>query len=278
MSKNFREGMKIDILMSTYNGEKYLKLQIDSILSQSYQNWRLLVRDDSSSDNTLSILESYMHKYPNQVFLVDRGTPNLGSSKSFARLLDFVEGDYFMISDQDDIWLPNKIEQTMIEMHKLELKYGNMPLMICCDAKCIDVNNDEICPSFYESQKFIDTTDKDLKLLALNVVQGSTSLMNKKVLDYVKPIPAYVLHDQWIAVITAHFGKVVYLHKQLLLYRQHDKNVLGALNVGLLYFVNKIRHFKKQLQIYESFYNSLPFKVNVGYWILLKVYYTMRRL
>lgn len=270
--------MKIDILMSTYNGEKYLKQQIDSILSQSYQNWRLLVRDDSSSDNTLSILESYMHKYPNQVFLVDRGTPNLGSSKSFARLLDFVEGDYFMFSDQDDIWLPNKIEQTMIEMHKLELKYGNMPLMICCDAKCIDVNNEEICPSFYESQKFINTTDKDLKLLALNVVQGSTSLMNKKVLDYVKPIPAYVLHDQWIAVITAHFGKVVYLHKQLLLYRQHDKNVLGALNVGLLYFANKIRHFKEQLQIYESFYNSLPFKVNVGYWILLKVYYTMRRL
>lgn len=269
----------IDILMSTYNGSKFLQQQLDSIINQTYVNWRLIIRDDGSSDTTLDIIENYAIAYPDRIKIVDRGTANLGSSKSFERLLDFVESDYFMFSDQDDIWCNNKIECSFKEMLHIEDLYGkNMPLMVCADAKCIDSDGKDICDSFFESQKFIDTTKNDISLLALNVVQGSTALMNKKVMDYIRPFPNYVQHDQWIAVITAHYGKVSYLHEPLLLYRQHGHNVLGALNIGASYFMKKMGNIKKQTRIYYSFYKNLPFRPNIIKWSCLKIYYSLKRL
>lgn len=268
----------IDILLATYNGEEYLRQQIDSIICQSYTNWRLIIRDDSSSDGTLAIIKDYVKRYPNKIILVDENTPNLGSSKSFIRLLDFVSNDYFMFTDQDDVWLPNKVELSIRKMHELESAYGiDKPLLVCSDAECIDACGNLLCSSFFQSQKFIDTTDDAIKLLALNVIQGSTSLMNRNVISYVKPIPDFVLHDQWIGVITAHYGKVVYLPEQLIRYRQHGHNVLGALNVGSTYFFNKLIHFKKQFRIYKSFYINLPFRVNLLKWFFNKLYYSIKR-
>lgn len=269
----------VDILLSTYNGEKYIRQQIDSILNQKYRNWDLIIRDDGSSDSTVSIIEEYVSSFPGRIKIVDKGTSNLGSSKSFERLLDFVKNDYFMFSDQDDVWRNDKIEKTFSEMRRIEILYGKeMPLMVCTDARCIDENGEEICSSFFESQKFVDTTSKEIDLLALNVVQGSTMLMNKKVLDYVRPFPKYVIHDQWIAVITAHYGKVSYLHEQLLRYRQHGHNVLGALDIGTGYFIRKITNIKKQMRIYHSFYKHLPFRPNILKWAYKKLYYTIIRL
>lgn len=269
----------IDILLSTYNGEKYLRQQLDSILGQSYKNWRLIIRDDSSADTTLSIIKEYASRHPDKIIIVDVETANLGPSKSFDRLMHFVGAEYFMFSDQDDIWLSNKIERTFTEMQNLEAKYGTeKPLLVCCDAECIDGNGETICPSFYKSQKFIDTTGSDIEALGLNVVQGSTALMNRKVLSYILPIPDYVLHDQWIAVIVAHYGKISYLHEALLQYRQHGRNVLGTLDIGSSYFMHKILNFKKQMRIYSSFYMNLPFRVNLIKWIILKIIYTFRRI
>ena len=269
----------IDILLSTYNGEKFLSKQIESIIAQTYRDWHLIIRDDGSSDNTLSIINDFIVNYPNRIDLVDKGSFNLGSTKSFERLLDFVKSDYFMFSDQDDIWCENKIEKTLFEMHRMERLHGrNIPLMVCTDARCIDTKGNVISSSFFDSQKFIDTTNRDINLLALNVVQGSTTLMNRKVLDYVRPFPKYVIHDQWMAVITAHYGKVFYLHEQLLLYRQHEHNVLGALDVGASYFIRKIVHIKQQMRIYRSFYKNLPFKPNILKWTYNKLYYSIMRL
>lgn len=268
----------IDILLATYNGEEYLCQQIDSIICQSYTSWRLIIRDDSSSDGTLVIIKDYVNRYPNKIILVDENTQNLGSSKSFIRLLDFVSNDYFMFADQDDVWLPNKVELSMKKMHELEYAYGiDKPLLVCGDAECIDASGNLLCSSFFQSQKFIDTTDDAIKLLALNVIQGSTSLMNRNVISYVKPIPDFVLHDQWIGVITAHYGKVVYLPEQLIKYRQHGHNVLGALNVGTTYFFNKLIHFKKQFRTYKSFCINLPFRVNLLKWFFYKLYYSIKR-
>lgn len=270
--------MMIDILLSTYNGEKYLRQQIDSIINQTYTNWKLIIRDDGSSDKTFDIIDDYALSYPEKIKIVDKGTSNLGSSKSFERLLDFVKSDYFMFSDQDDIWCTDKIERTFNEMLRIESLYGkNIPLMVCTDAKCIDRDGKEICESFFTSQKFIDTTKKSIKLLALNVVQGSTMLMNKKVIELVRPFPNYVQHDQWIAVIIVHYGKISYLHERLLLYRQHSNNVLGALNIDVNYFMHKIRNIKRQMQIYYSFYKNLPFRPNILKWIYLKIYYSLKR-
>lgn len=269
----------IDILMATYNGADFLHQQINTILNQTYTNWRLIIRDDGSSDATLDIIENYVLSYPDRIKIVDKGTSNLGSSKSFERLLDFVESDYFMFSDQDDIWCKEKIECCFKEMLRIEALYGkNIPLMVCTDAKCIDSEGKEICESFFTSQKFIDTTKNEISLLALNIVQGSTAFMNKKVIDRVRPFPNYVQHDQWIAVITAHYGKISYLHEPLLFYRQHGHNVLGALNIGTSYFIHKIGNIKKQMRIYYSFYKNLPFRPNIIKWGCLKAYYSLKRL
>ena len=102
---------KVDVLLATYNGEKYLKEQIDSILNQTYQNINLIISDDNSNDSTRKILEEYK-KIDNRIkiYLQDK---NLGYIKNFEFLLTKVESNYYMLSDQDDVWLPEKIEKSM---------------------------------------------------------------------------------------------------------------------------------------------------------------------
>ena len=100
----------IAILMSTYNGERYLREQIDSLLNQTYKDWKLYIRDDGSTDETISIIESYVNDYPDLIVLLKDDLGNLGSARSFMRILSVVDADYYMFCDQDDVWLPNKVK------------------------------------------------------------------------------------------------------------------------------------------------------------------------
>ena len=100
---------KIDVLLATYNGEKYLKEQIDSILNQTYQNIHLIISDDCSKDETQKILKEYKEKDDRITVYIQE--QNLGYIKNFEFLLEKVESDYYMLSDQDDVWLPEKIEK-----------------------------------------------------------------------------------------------------------------------------------------------------------------------
>jgi len=110
----------IDILLSTYNGEQYLRNQIESIINQTYKNWRLLIRDDGSQDKTIEILEYYLRKHKDKIVLIEDGQKHLGASKSFFRLLGYSDAKYIMFCDQDDVWLPYKIEKTYNKMKELE--------------------------------------------------------------------------------------------------------------------------------------------------------------
>lgn len=268
----------IDILLPTYNGAKYLDKQIASLLSQTITDWRLLVRDDGSTDNTVSLIQNYVMQYPDQVVLIKDSYGNLRTSGCLNNLLPFIKGEYFMYCDQDDIWEPNKIERSLQEMHKLEEKFPNSPLLVCSDACCIDGNDNVIHESFFASQKFIEVTDDYTKMAALNVVQGSTSLMNRKVLEYMKFIPSEILHDGWTAVITAYYGHVKYIHEPLLRYRQHSANVLGAHSVGFHYFVSKLKNIKKQAVLYNCFFNNLPFRITKFRWLYYKIKFNIHRL
>ena len=127
---------KIDILMATYNGEKYLKEQIESILNQTYSNFRLIVSDDCSTDNTRMILEEYQEKDNRiEIYYQDK---NLGYIKNFEFLLNKVENNFYMLSDQDDIWISNKIEKSM-----KTLKQENADLVFC-DLMLINQNGERI--------------------------------------------------------------------------------------------------------------------------------------
>lgn len=268
----------IDILLPTYNGSKYIRQQIDSILSQTYKDWRLLIRDDGSKDDTLDIVKKYRNYYPEKFIIIEDNKGNQGTSGSNDLLLKRVTSEYFMYCDQDDLWEPNKIEESMQVMQRLEKEYCGKPILVCSDACCIDENNQFLYGSFFENQKFIDTTDNFYKMLALNIVQGSTALMNYKVKDTIKFIPKGLYHDWWSAVNVAYFGKVAYIHKPLLRYRQHSKNVVGALNVNFKYLIGKLCHVKQQMSIYLLMYRSLLFKPSIIKWAYYKLVISVKRI
>lgn len=268
----------IDILLPTYNGEKFLKQQLDSIINQTYSDWRIIIRDDGSKDSTLLILSQYKKKYPSHFLIIKDNLGNLGTSGSNNILLKFVSSEYFMYCDQDDIWESNKIATTLAEMKRMETIYPNKPILVCSDACCIDQYNNIISSSFFANQKFIDVCDDVTKILALNIIQGSTAIMNNKLLEFMKHIPSTIFHDWWTAVICAYYGHVHYIHKPLLLYRQHNNNVVGANHIGIKYFWNKVIHLSKQIKIYTNMYKALPFKPNIFKWIYYKLSFNIRRL
>lgn len=136
----------IAILMATYNGEKYLQEQIDSILSQTYTDWTLYIQDDGSSDNTIGIINSYIQKEKKCV-LIDRGLTRQGAGMNFMSLLNIVESQYYMFCDQDDIWLPNKIVISLNKIKEEENKHKDTPIIVHTDRTHVDSQLNTICKS-----------------------------------------------------------------------------------------------------------------------------------
>ena len=184
---------QIDILLATYNGEKYLKQQIDSILSQTYSNFRLIISDDCSTDGTRKILKEYKEK--DKRITVYFQEKNLGYVKNFEFLLGKVENEIYALSDQDDVWLPEKIEKSIekMQIEDSDLVFG--------DLEIVDENLKTINKSFNDymhlTRKIKKCNDYN-KLYLYNCVTGCTILAKKKFLDKILPIPhntKHVLHD-----------------------------------------------------------------------------------
>ena len=192
---------KVAILLSTYNGEKYLREQIDSILNQTYTNFELIVRDDGSKDNTVKIIKEYIEKSDKEITLIEG--KNLGFIKSFFDLLKRGDADYYAYADQDDIWLPNKIELAVKSLDALDQSKPNMAFS----------NVD-----YYDTEmNFIGNGDsKNKKPSFLNslyecINQGMTMVINKTAREYIiNNIPEKCFfHDWWTYMICAGFGNVV---------------------------------------------------------------------
>lgn len=235
---------QIDILMATYNGEKYLKQQIESILNQTYTNIRLIISDDCSKDRTREILEECAQK-DNRIELYFQ-EKNLGYVKNFEFLLTKVENEIYALSDQDDVWLPEKIEHTYNK-----LKETNADLVFT-DLEVVNEKLETLYPSFNDYMKLtrkINKCKNSYKLQHLyNCVTGCTLMSKKKFLDLILPIPTdskYAIHDTWIACTVVNNGKVEYLDEKTIKYRQHGNNQVGT---------EKLSHgFKKLDQVRELF-------------------------
>jgi len=220
----------IDILLATYNGEKYLAEQIDSIMAQSNQDWQLLIRDDGSTDDTVSIAKDYVAQYPDRMALIEDDGCHLGASLNFQRLLENSTADYIMFSDQDDVWLDRKIQMTWDLMKSTEREYPDKPVLVHTDLTVVDAQLKTIARSTWKYQGTPPETGNDpQKVLLQNVATGCTIMINRKAKEVSMPIPKEaVMHDWWLIINVAKHGRVAHISDQLVLYRQHGSNAVGA--------------------------------------------------
>lgn len=221
----------IGILLCTYNGEKYLSQQIDSLLNQTFQDFIIYIHDDGSTDQTNKIIQQYKNAYTNKIIILEDNKKGRGAKDSFMWLLNEVSADYYMFCDQDDIWLKTKIEDTYRRMQEVEKQYKNKPIVIHTDLTLVDKNLNTIYPSFWKYANMHVDISKKFKYLCLgNIVTGCTMLFNNMAKSIsLNQTNKYVpLHDYWIALVTAQNGIVENLKKQTILYRQHEYNVIGC--------------------------------------------------
>jgi len=243
------ENKKIDILMATYNGEKYLVEQLDSIINQTYRNWNLLIRDDNSTDKTLEIIQNY-HKKDKRIKILKDNKGNLGIVRNFEELLKNSESEFIMFSDQDDIWVENKLDMYLKMIEKIK----NKGFMIHSDAILFDKNKSNILKETFISKKAIN---KGLENVFFNYfVQGATILISKEIKNFILPFPKEVyLHDRYIHLISELFFERIFVNKALIYYRQHGDNQIGAKNT-IRELLSKRYFDERDRQLIKIIYNK----------------------
>lgn len=210
------------ILMATWNGGAYLEAQLNSLLSQTYQNWHLLVHDDGSSDNTLSILDSFAKK-DNRISLLNDGMTGLGASGNFMHLLQHADADYILFCDQDDIWLDDKIAVLVDAIHGI-----SEPALVYTNGYIL--RNDRV--SAEKAIFFHPETLRDILLLNTGI-HGCLCLINRELLLLAKAYKGYVvMHDHLVTLLAATFGQIRHVDRYLIHYRMHGKNVTRAYHTG----------------------------------------------
>lgn len=214
---------KVAVILASYNGEKFIGEQLDSILNQTYKNIEIVVRDDGSSDNTVQIIKEYQKKYKNIQLYEGK---NLGFIKNFFELLKVAEADYYSYADQDDIWIENKIELAVNSLNELD---DTKPNMVFGNSDYYD-----------ENMKFIGHGEKDKKYSFLKSLfaccgQGMTMTVNKKTRDMIienAPKTCF-FHDWWTYILCMGLGNVAYNNVTTVKYRRRKEN---ATSEGQGYF------------------------------------------
>lgn len=222
----------IDILLSTYNGAMYLPALLASLESQTFYDWRLLVRDDGSSDSSLEIVSAWARQRRQRMDIISDAPGPLGACGSFGALLEHSRSPYFALCDQDDVWLPGKLAELLACMQRTESRKGPAtPILAHCDLTVVDDRLRPLHPSFWSCKGF-KTGPKSrslTKTVLQNQVTGCASLGNAALRSAALPIPnGSMMHDWWLAMVATAFGEVVEHPLSLVLYRQHGENVIGA--------------------------------------------------
>ncbi|HID4131986.1 TPA: glycosyltransferase family 2 protein [Pluralibacter gergoviae] len=231
--------MNVVVLLSTYNGEKFLPEQLDSLLSQTYKNFTILIRDDGSHDNTLNIINEYCARERRIVRLDDN--VNIGCAASFLSLMCNTESDIYIFCDQDDVWASDKIERVIDYFSSQDM---NQPILYHSDLRVVDEKLDVIHSSFLKYQKMspVNAMGKN-NLFIQNFVVGCTSAVNHTLVQLTlenitaQQFKNIAMHDWWLALTARLFGTIYYDDVQPILYRQHSNNVLGAKSSGITRFL-----------------------------------------
>ena len=249
---------QIQILLPTYNGEKYLKEQIESILLQSYKNIKLIISDDCSSDSTCDILRKYQESDNRiEVYFQEK---NLGVVKNIEFLLNKVTSSVFMLSDQDDYWMPEKVKNSF------ECLKNNDADIVFGDLEVVDKNLNIIYPSFNDYMLLTRKINKYLNTKMLNYLYncftGCTLCLKRTLIEKILPLPdnsKFVIHDFWIGLMSSIYGKTAYMPGKYIKYRQHEDNQVGTEKIS--HSFNKFEQVRNwfievKLGVFGTYYNN----------------------
>jgi len=251
--------LKISIALCTYNGAQFLQEQLESIAFQTRIPDEMIICDDLSKDDTLEILKNFVSKvsFPVRVFLNEE---NLGSTKNFEKAITMCTGDIIFLSDQDDVWYPDKLE-------KIEKLFSISPFTaaIFTDAEVVDENLRPLGYSLWQSigfskkeqncfihGKFIEV------LLKRNVLTGSTMAFRSEFKKLFFPIPDIWVHDGWIALLIAFASDLYLISEPLIKYRQHHMQQVGAGDEGFTFYEKANKKIDQLKNLKSSFSNFQP--------------------
>lgn len=208
----------VSIALCTYNGERFLAQQLDSLLAQTYSNLEIVVSDDRSTDDTLTILDEYSRR--DRRIKVIAHAENVGLTRNFQRALLLCSGSYIAPCDQDDIWLPDKISTLVQAVSGRCLAY--------CDSLFVDEQGKPMGSRMSDVVCMI-TTEDPMPFAFANCISGHAMLFKREVLEYGVPVPQHFFYDWWLATVAAALGGVVYCDIPLVHYRQHGSNITDTL-------------------------------------------------
>jgi len=225
------DRVEVEVLLATFNGARFLREQIESILAQDYEAVRLLACDDGSHDGTVEILAEYAEKHPDRFRVLTDDEPSGSAKANFLRLMQAATADYVCFADQDDVWLPGKVRRSIEVMKALEEEHGRAtPLLVFSDLRVVDDQLKTIHHSMWKQMEIAPESAARLeRLIGRSVVTGCTATINRSLLELARQMPEEAtLHDRWIGLLAAAMGKTAFLREQTVLYRQHGSNVIGA--------------------------------------------------
>lgn len=271
----------VEILLSSYNGSRWIDEQIESIVNQTYTEWRLIVRDDGSKDDTLKKLYEWREKLGKKKIRIIEGE-NIGVIKSFETLLKKAHSEYCMLCDQDDVWKRTKVEMTMNEMQRIEKVKPKKPAMVFTSIDLVDENLKPLGTTFFEQNKFdFPFAMSFSNICVCNCVAGCTMMLNWRARRMVVPFSENApMHDWWIAALVARKGILGVVKMPTMFYRQHGNNVCGAKATANGYYGNLAKSpatiIKKYAEV-RKFLWDVGFRGGFLMWLFCKIRHVIHR-
>jgi glycosyltransferase involved in cell wall biosynthesis len=220
---------EVEVLMATWNGARFLEEQLDSLFGQTFQNFRLIISDDGSTDSTLAIAERYRVRYPERV-AIRRNPLRLGPCGNFSKLAQDSVAPYVAFSDQDDIWRKDKLAVSLETLKSAERKRDcDTPVLVFSDMTSVDEGGKTLAASWWKNAHVNPTRASLGTMLVQNMVTGCTMMANRSLVVRAGSIPnGAEMHDSWFGLVAAAFGVLCPITEAMVQYRQHEGNAWGS--------------------------------------------------
>lgn len=272
--------LSYDVVICSYNGSKYLAEQIHSITIQSILPEKIFISDDGSTDGTIELIQRIKSTSPIPIVFLSN-LEKKGPIGNFIQAIKNSQAEYVFLSDQDDIWVDDKIENYERELVKISSDDSNKPLLLFSDAVVIDVHKNIIHDSFLSFERNNVPFNMKNRLLVQNFVQGATVCLNQRLVQLVRYNDNIVMHDWWLALIAIFTGKIYFINKPLIMYRQHENNSVGATGYSVkrvfskLFSLNKIIYENRKIMLQnkaflDEFQSMISYEDKVNIFGLIK--------